>query len=332
MEKTILQLNEMLGDIEAISDDQFQEVMKFEVEPFLDSIRKTGFFSRESNKNLYYEEYLSLEATQNIVICHGFAENTEKYKEMIYYFYRENCNVFIMDHQGHGNSFRMVEDYSVTHVELFDDYVEDLKAFMSKKVKPDSQQLPIILYTHSMGGAIGGSYLEKYPNDFSKAIFSSPMFEINTGNMPLWVTKLIADFNVMIGHKKDHIYVQEKFNPKERLEDSCSSSNVRYSYYFQKRLNNEHYQNNCGTYSWLKQSILATKELLKIEKLQKINIPIIIFQAENDSLVKANSQNLFAQGVKDAQIVFVPISQHEIYMARSKIITPFLNKLFEFIR
>lgn len=331
MKKEILQLNEEARNIDIISDDQFQQNMITEIEPLLNKIRKNGFFSRESQKNLYYEEYISKDATKSIVISHGFTENAEKYKELIYYFYREKYNVFIMDHQGHGKSFRLLTDYSITHVEKFDDYVEDLKAFVEKKVKPDSDGKPLILFAHSMGGAIGGCYIEKYPNDFEKAIFSSPMFEIDSGKIPLWVGKAIADFKSMTGRKKEFVFTQSKFNTEEHFKDSCSISKVRYAYFFQKRLKEKEYQNYCSSYSWLRQSVIATRKLIKPANLAKINIPVIVFQAEKDTVVKARGQDKFTQGVKDSLLVFVPESKHEIYMANSRIIAPYLDKIFNFI-
>lgn len=331
MEKIVLQFNDASNSLEVLSEENYHEKMVSEVEPFLDEIRKNGYFSRESKKNLYYEEYLSPNANKNIVISHGFTENAEKYKELIYYFYKKNYNVFIIDHQGHGRSFRMIEDYSITHIEKFDDYVEDLKAFVEKKVKKDSQGKPLVLFAHSMGGAIGGCYLEKYPDDFEKAVFSSPMFEIDSGKIPLWVGKLIADFKSITGNKMGFVFTQSKFNPKEKFEESCAISRVRYDYFFQKRLKEKEYQNYCSSYSWLRQSVLATRNLLKPKNLSKITIPVIVFQAQKDTVVRARGQNKFVQGVKNSLLVLVPETKHEIYMAHSKIILPYLAKVFEFI-
>jgi lysophospholipase len=331
MRKEVLQLNQVFGRIKSILDEEYQEKMKRDVENMLNGVSQCGYFSREADRNLYYEKYLSPQAEKNIVICHGFTENSEKYKEMIYYFYHENCNVFILDHQGHGKSFRLVEDYSITHVERFIDYVEDFRAFMNQIVKPDCGQNPIILYAHSMGGAIGGTYLEKYPNDFSKAIFSSPMFEIDSGRTPKWVGRLIADIKIATGHKKDYLFIHSRFNEKERFEDSCAVSRIRYDYFFQKRLVNKEYQNYCASYSWLRQSIIATRNILKKQNLSKIKIPVMIFQAEKDTVVRPNGQNRFARGVADSLLVFVPESKHEIFMTQSKILTPYLNKIFGFI-
>jgi lysophospholipase len=331
MEKIVLQFDATDVKIETIADEQYQEKMLTEVEPFLNDVVRTGYFSRTDKQDLYYEEYLLPDAKKNIVISHGFTENTEKYKELIYYFYKQKYNVFILDHQGHGKSFRMIEDYSITHVEKYDDYVEDLKAFVEKKVKPDSQGKPFVLFAHSMGGAIGALYLEKYPKDFEKAILSSPMLEIDSGNTPLWVGKLIADFKVLTGRKMEYVFTQSKFDKNEKFENSCAISKVRYNYFFQKRLEHEEYQNYCASYSWLKQSVLATKKLLKPENLSKIIAPVMLFQAENDTVVRAGGQNRFVEGVKNAKLVFVPESKHEIFMAHNKIITPYLTKIFEFI-
>lgn len=331
MEKKILQLGGENNRVKTLEEDYFQEKMLTEIEPLLQSIKKSGYFSRESQRNLYYEEYLSKDAVKNIVISHGFTENAEKYKELIYYFYKQKYNVFIMDHQGHGKSFRLVEDYSITHIERFEDYIADLNAFVEKKVIPDRDGKPVILFCHSMGGAIGAGFLEKFPGIFEKAVFSSPMFEIDSGNIPLWVGKMIADFKTFTGRKTEFVFTQSRFNKEERFEDSCSVSRERYNYFFQKRLKEKEYQNYCSTYSWLRQSVLATKRILRPENLEKINIPVIVFQAENDTVVKARGQERFVAGVENSKLIFVPESKHEIYMAYSKIFAPYLETIFEFI-
>lgn len=331
MKREVLQKEKKDYAIKSIPEEIYREKMQEGVEPLLHEIRQSGYFSREEENKIYYEKYLNPRAKKSIVLCHGFTENTEKYKEMIYYFYRENFNVFILDHQGHGKSYRKVEDYSITHVEDFMDYVEDLRMFMKRVVEPDSKNLSVILYAHSMGGAIGATYLEKYPGDFKKAIFSSPMFEIDSGRVPKCVGRLLAEFKILTGHKKDYLFVHSRFNEKEQFEDSCAISRVRYDYFFHKRLSNPEYQNYCASYSWFKQSILATKRLLRPTNLARIQIPVLVFQAEKDSVVKARGQYQFAKGVKNATLVFVPDSKHEIFMANSDIITAYLNRMFQFI-
>lgn len=127
------------------------------------------------------------------------------------------------------------------------------------------------------------------------------------------------------------LYVHSRFNEKERFEDSCAISKVRYNYFFKKRLSNKEYQNYCASYSWFRQSVLATRKLLKPANLSRIGIPVIVFQAEKDTVVKAKGQNKFVKDVRHARLVFVPDSKHEIFMASSEIITPYLNRIFEFI-
>lgn len=100
------------------------------------------------------------------------------------------------------------------------------------------------------------------------------------------------------------LYVHSRFNEKERFEDSCAISKVRYNYFFKKRLSNKEYQNYCASYSWFRQSVLATRKLLKPANLSRIGIPVIVFQAEKDTVVKAKGQNKFVKGVRHARLVF----------------------------
>ncbi|WP_099469999.1 alpha/beta fold hydrolase [Konateibacter massiliensis] len=296
MKKEVLQVGEEGGNIRGISREEIKEKMQEEIEPLLKSVRKHGFFSREGDNHLYYEKYVSSAAVRTVVICHGFNEHSEKYKEMIYYFYREYSNVYVLDHQGHGKSYRKVEDHLVTHVENFNDYVEDLRMFMKIMVERESGKLPIILFGHSMGATIGATYLEKYPGDFRRAVFSSPMFEMNMTQTPKWLGRMIVDFKVMTGRKKN----------KKYLDYDVS-------------------------YSWFKQSVLATRRLLRPENMARIQVPVIVFEAEKDTIVKTEGHIRFVKGVRNAKLVVVPGGRHELFREKDEILTPYLNKIFEFI-
>ena len=80
-----------------------------------------------------------------VVISHGFTENAEKYKEIVYYFIKEHFHVYLPEHCGHGKSYRLVEDPSLVYVDSYHRYVEDL-LFVARKAKAEACGLPLVLY------------------------------------------------------------------------------------------------------------------------------------------------------------------------------------------
>ena len=86
---------------------------------------------------------------------------------MIYYFLQAGYSVFIAEHRGHGRSERRLSNMDKVYVESFAQYVRDLRIFVNKIVKRHQNEM--ILFAHSMGGAIGALYLQRYPGVFQKA-------------------------------------------------------------------------------------------------------------------------------------------------------------------
>ena len=70
----------------------------------------------------------------------------------------------------------------------------------------------VFLFAHSMGGGIGALFLEKYQEYFEKAVLSSPMMEINTGNYSENMAYLISKFFIYVGKGNNYIFGQGPFN------------------------------------------------------------------------------------------------------------------------
>ena len=142
---------------------------------------------------------------KGIVISNGRTESFIKYKEVVYDLWHAGYSVYVFDHRGQGFSGRILQPASegssseakralreIGHVERFNDYVDDLKTFVDRVVKPDSNR-NLALLTHSMGGAIASLYLQKHSGDFAAAVLMSPMHEPNISPLPrrqCWMFKI----------------------------------------------------------------------------------------------------------------------------------------------
>lgn len=302
------------------------------VKKYLKSIRKTGYFRGEKNKKIYYEKYIVNNCKGSIVILHGFSECIEKYTELIYYFTKEKYNVFIMEHRGHGRSGRLSKfDKTQIIVEDFEFYVKDVKTFIDKIIYKKYNE-NLYLFTHSMGGAIGTMFIEKYPNYFDKAILSSPMFNIAIGNIPIFLAKIIVKIALLIGKGDNFIFGNTPYESIYDFNIASTSNEWRYSYCHKEILNNEELQRGGGSFKWLYESLLAITYIFKKENIKNIKIPVLIFEAGKDELVGKNISKKFKKKCKSCRVITFKKAQHEIYSENNDILERYVDCIFDFLK
>ncbi len=319
----------MVGRMKLLGEEEYQDQMTHMVRPLLDEKRKSGYFQSFDGTRIYYETYINSREKAAIVISHGFCEFTKKFEEVIFYFYQAGYSVYIPDHRGHGYSQRTVEDLSKVSINSYDEYVKDFHSFITTIVYPDQGHKKLILYAHSMGGAIAALYLEQYQDIFSCAILSSPMLEINCGGIPLPIVHLVTLYKKLIHSDTEYVTGHQAFDGIPQFETSCCLSEARYNYIFSWRLQDENYQTYGASYAWTRASLKAVHKLQRHVKLVKT--PILLFQAGNDSTVKPGGQRRFAKRAENVKLVVLSDSKHEIYNAKEAIREEYYHRLFDFI-
>lgn len=330
MEKRDLDRKRMRNFSFYLKEEEFPDRMADTVEPFLENRRRQGSFTAKDGTVIHYCNYALQDAKALIVISHGFCEFAEKYNELVYYFLRAGYSVFMAEHRGHGKSGRMTGDSDMVYVKSYQEYVDDLKQYMDQVVLQEQGDKLRFLFAHSMGGAVGALILEQEPRLFQGAVLSSPMLEVNTGKVPARLALWIAGVQVLLGKDKHYIVGQHAFEKVSAYASSSCMSRQRYSYIFQKRLEDADYRTNGGAYGWLLASIRSVKELGKKKNAAKIEAPVLLFQAGKDTLVKAAGQERFAARLKWADFVYVHDSRHEIYNAEDEVREAYLEEIFDF--
>ncbi|WP_252232238.1 alpha/beta hydrolase [Clostridium sp. ZBS15] len=314
-----------------VLEEDYEEKMKNVVEPYIDDIKETGFVQGQEGVDIYYEMYKLNDSKANVVISHGFSESLEKYNEMIYYFLNQGYSVFGIEHRGHGRSGSLgVKDKSQINVKDFEHYVLDLKELMDDVVMPNSNDKEVFLFAHSMGGGIGSKFLEEYPEYFDAVVLTSPMLEINTGKVPSSIAKLIANTSVALSFGDKYIAGQGKYDDTYSLKSSDTSSDARCRYYHNIVSNDEDLQRGGASYNWLQASIYATKGITDKDNASKVEIPVMLMQADKDDFVKSGGQNKFAKYAQNCDKVFFEGSKHGIFREKDEILKEYLNDLFTF--
>ena len=70
------------------------------------------------------------------------------------------------------------------------------------------------------------------------------------------------------------------------------------------------------------------KKVIKRRKYQ--DIPILLFQAGNDTFVVNEAHNKFRDLAKNCTIVLIDEGKHELYLERDSILHSYLDRVFKF--
>ena len=301
------------------------------VKKYINSIKKSGYFKGKNNQKIYYEKYIIENEKGRIVILHGFTECIVKYLELIYYFTKEKYSVFIMEHRGHGRSGCLsVFDKTQVTVEDFNFYVEDIKKFIDKIVSKNNNK-NMYLFAHSMGGAIGTMFLEKYPRYFDKAILSSPMFNIAIGHIPIFLAKIMAKIAIIFGNGEKFIFGNMPYESTYDFTIASTSNESRYSFYYREILSHSELQRGGGSFKWFYESLRGISYILKKKNIKNIKIPVLILESGKDELVGNNISKKFLKRCKHCKVIIFKEAKHELYLENNDILEEYIESIFKFL-
>ena len=312
-----------------LSEDNFDKEFTI-LENQLSLYRQSGFLNCHDGVKLNYNYYLNKNATKNVVIVHGLSEFIRKYHEMIYFYLNNNCNVFIYEQRYHGYSDRPILNYDLIHVDSFDDYVKDLSSFIDTVVKA-SNDLPICLFSHSMGGAIVGLYLQQNPTAIDKAIFCAPMICPTMQNVPRFIMRNYAKSYAKKTSWDAPFKYAHTFNPNVKVEESNDLSEKRFLMNLSSRILDDH--NKCSAFSnkWIYEATFLQSKLIK-KCNEKITTKVLIFAGGLDKVVKLKPIIKYSKTLKNKTLCYIENAKHNIYNSTQDILQTFYNAIKEFIK
>lgn len=262
-----------------------------------------------------------------VVIASGRTEHYGKYKEVVYDLWRAGYSVYIHDHRGQGLSTRVLEDpadHQKGHVERFQDYVDDLHAFVSNQTGRHQQRF---LLGHSMGGGIGTLYLAQHPGVFEAAAFSSPMHKPNTWPLDeavcTWSTRPWFWWGSSWFFFKPQPYEDKSFDAKDQI---YTRSKARYDAWFRSRSATPDEARIGGvTRQWLREACDASETMLL--GASRVRTPLMVLRANGDKAVLPQAQDEFCVAMAQAGHACLPSGTpvgyddvgHELFIERSPV-------------
>ena len=111
-----------------------------------------------------------------------------------------------------------------------------------------------------------------------------------------------------------------------------STSPARYNYFYNKRKTDSHWHTWGASSRWVCKTIDALQLCNKKSVLEKITTPILLFQAENDTVVCPGGQDNFVKHVQSATKVLVENSDHEMFVGKTELAISWYEKIYAFYK
>lgn len=286
---------------------------------------KEGDFTGKDNVKIYYKIFEQKNSEKAILISSGRTEAAIKYKELIFDLFNNGYSIYINDHRGQGLSGRMIENPDMGYIDNFQYYIDDIKFFYDTFLKPTNYDKTFLL-AHSMGGAIGMTYLEQNPNDFNAAAFSSPMLGFKPPGCT--VVKLLE------GKEPKYALGESKYKDDYTTFDGniLTGSEIRYDRMVDAFTKVPKAKLGGATYQWAHKSCQQFDYIF--DNVDKLNTPFILFSAENEQIVDPYAHQKFIDAAqeldKNCIAYIVKNTQHELLIEKDEQRIETINEILNF--
>ena len=280
-------------------------------------------------------------AWATLAISPGFTSCADKYPEFAWYMLSAGIDVIVIEHRGHGYSLRETSDLTSVHISDWHCYISDFAQSCLYAYEAHHLRAPLCVWGHSMGGAIATGAVEKYPDMFTAAVFSSPMYLPRTG-VPTSFTHWLARRFVAAGKAEepalgkrefDSAMAQEEENVREGKDRGSRSAARQYNFREVRKLKVAEHTLN-ATWGWVDQALSMDAEITSVQNLAKISIPVLLMTAGKDFYVDVDAQKKVAQKAHQLGLrltaFFFPGARHELFYDIDPIVKRYMNLVVEF--
>lgn len=336
---------------------------------------------RREPVKLHYRFYRHRQETRGgIVLVAGFTEGLAMYQELIHDLVAQGYSVYMHDHRGQGFSTRLLQDTAVNlgesddasqrgHIDQFEHLVSDLQRFValvhaSRAASADgAARRPLVLLSHSMGGAVSALYLARAgaAAPVAAAALVTPMFEPRVATpgpdghkavLRRWCEEAAVGLPFQLPGVSEQRVQGEGFDAEraawlaqaDLADNELSHSVPRLLRRWADRLarcEGEH----CGhgdarvagpTLRWVAQACAASRHAREQAPL-RIGVPVLVLQGGMDTVVENAAQQQFCAALNTAAPgrclgVVMPLARHGLLVERDDLRSPALATVLQFLR
>ena len=254
-----------------------------------------------------------------VVILGGRADFIERYFETARNLMDRGFCVASIDFRGQGGSQRLAEKRLRGHVNSFEEYDEDIRAFMTQVVLPDCPP-PYYVLAHSTGGNIILRAL-RTRNWFKKCVLVSPLIDLNYGAWPVAVTKLLTSLAMTL--RLHWAFLPGRRHTPFGRKDFAGNPLTK----DQRRWNRDsavlEAAPNLGTggptFGWLSAALKSIATLRGMKSATGLKCPVLIVAAGLDGVVDNEATQRFSERVAGVSLITIREAMHEILLERDEI-------------
>jgi lysophospholipase len=287
-----------------------------------------GAFRGYDGAQLRYARWDATRMPRRGTVClfGGRTEFIEKYFEVIADLRRRGFAVATMDWRGQGGSQRMLANPRKGHVRGFWEYERDLTRFMKDIVLPDCPP-PFVGLAHSMGGAVLLRVATMPGLWFERIVLTAPMIAIHEKSLGTSALNaaIYAELGCLIGLSSAYVVGgSDKLETSNPFDGNCLTSDLE-RWTRTKAILDLTPALGLGspTVGWLRAALRCSRRLSHPDYPARINVPLLMFAAGNDTVVSSRAVEDFAVGAKVASCILMPGSRHEILQENDSIRTRF---------
>ncbi|AWP54301.1 TPA: alpha/beta hydrolase [Haemophilus influenzae] len=308
-----------------IREPYFHQFALAKLLPFFEQF-PTQYISGKRNIKLAYRHLIQPESAVRklMILVNGRAENMLKWTELAYDFYHQGYDVLLFDHRGQGYSQRIIPQKG--HLDEFRFYIDDMAKIIEKVTALFSYSTQHLL-AHSMGSLISTYYLANCDHRINKAILSSPFYGIPLKH-PIRDELIIALMNIL-GQGERYVFGKGDYQQTHLEYNELTFCKTRMKW--MNRINRKNPAIHLGgpTFRWVHLCLNAIKHLPKV--IPKIEIPILILQAEKEKIVDNKNLEKLTALFPNARCEVILNAKHEILFEQDKLRKETIFKMLEFL-
>jgi alpha-beta hydrolase superfamily lysophospholipase len=259
--------------------------------------REDGFVHARGGARLWWQRYVPPEPRGTVAVLHGGGDHSGRYAGVTRALVRAGFTVALLDFRGHGRS-----SGRRWHVSSFEEYVDDLDAFIARVREADGGGEPFVL-AHSQGALIAIQWALASRRDVAGFVLSSPYLRLA---MKPPMLKLLAA--QVVGRVVPWLPISTGL----RVVDLTSDVEM------QRWTDADPLYGRATTPSWFNASLRAQGEALA--RAAEFTAPLLVLAAGGDRIADVAAARSFVQaaGSADKELRVYERMQHEIFNERDR--------------
>ncbi|UZK66062.1 alpha/beta fold hydrolase [Sphingomonas sp. M1-B02] len=251
------------------------------------------------------------EVRGSILFQGGRGDIFEKYLESFAHWHARGWTITSFDWRGQGGSGRLTEARNCGHIETFDDYVRDLRAFHGEWIAGTPG--PHVVMGHSMGGHLVLRAMVEGAIRPDAAVLVAPMLGFRKGLFGPFAERAARLLGGMGDSSRPAWKGNEKPYTTETRASLLTHDADRYADEIWWQTHGPEILTGPPSWRWVIEGFRSMRELAVNPRLKRMAVPLLMLVAKKDGLIDGAAALKLAPSLPDARIVtFGAESAHEI--------------------